>query len=113
MFTSFREHEKRLPAPAISAVMRRVSAVSSVPEDWRIWRRNMGVSCFVMEVHLHFPQQPPEPWLNHFGVANPLFNEQLELRDGRLWDSIVAVPFHAREQARRWTILTCEFGKRS
>ncbi|EIS1458222.1 enolase, partial [Salmonella enterica] len=43
----------------------------------------------------------------------PLFNEQLELRDGRMWISDRhGLGFTLSEQARRWTQLTCEFGKR-
>ncbi|EFS5522997.1 enolase, partial [Salmonella enterica] len=56
---------------------------------------------------------PLEPWLEHFEWLNPLFNEQLELRDGRMWISDRhGLGFTLSEQARRWTQLTCEFGKR-
>ena len=33
------------------------------------------------------PPTPLEPWLEHFEWLNPLFNEQLELRDGRMYVS--------------------------
>ncbi len=69
---------------------------------------------FAMEVHLHLSAAYPlEPWLEHFEWLNPLFNEQLELRDGRMWISDRhGLGFTLSEQARRWTQLTCEFGKR-
>lgn len=69
---------------------------------------------FAMEVHLHMSAAYPlEPWLEHFEWLNPLFNEQLELRDGRMWVSDRhGLGFSISEQTRRWTQLTCEFGKR-
>jgi L-alanine-DL-glutamate epimerase-like enolase superfamily enzyme len=67
---------------------------------------------FAMEVHLHLAAAYPlEPWLEHFEWLNPLFNEQLELRDGRMWVSERhGLGFTLSEQARRWTQQSCEFG---
>lgn len=67
-----------------------------------------------MEVHLHLAAAYPlEPWLEHFEWLNPLFNEQLELRDGRMWVSERhGLGFTLSEQARRWTQHSCEFGQR-
>ena len=39
-----------------------------------------------MEIHLHLAAAyPREPWLEHFEWLEPLFNERLELREGRMW----------------------------
>ena len=38
-----------------------------------------------MEIHLHLAAcYPREPWVEHFEWLNPLFNERLETRDGRM-----------------------------
>ena len=40
---------------------------------------------FAMEIHLHLAAAyPREPWVEHFEWLNPLFNERLETRDGRM-----------------------------
>jgi L-alanine-DL-glutamate epimerase-like enolase superfamily enzyme len=67
-----------------------------------------------MEIHLHLAAvYPRETWVEHFDWLEPLFNERLETRDGRM-----IVPdrpgfgFTLSEQAKAWTVAECEFGKR-
>jgi L-alanine-DL-glutamate epimerase-like enolase superfamily enzyme len=69
---------------------------------------------FAMEIHLHLSAvYPREPWVEHFDWLEPLFNERLETKNGRM-----IVPdrpgfgFTLSEQAKAWTIAECEFGKR-
>ncbi|MGK9943760.1 enolase, partial [Salmonella enterica subsp. enterica] len=56
---------------------------------------------------------PREPWVEHFDWLEPLFNERLEIRDGR-----IVVPTRPglgvsiSEQARAWTRAQAEFGER-
>ena len=41
---------------------------------------------YAMEIHLHLAATyPTEPWVEHFEWLNPLFNERIEIRDGRMW----------------------------
>ena len=41
---------------------------------------------FAMEIHLHLAAAyPTEPWVEHFEWLSPLFEEQPEIRDGRMW----------------------------
>ena len=41
---------------------------------------------YAMEIHLHLAAAyPTEPWVEHFEWLNPLFNERIEIRDGRIW----------------------------
>ena len=43
---------------------------------------------FAMEIHCHLAAAYPiEPWVEHFDWLDPLFNEHLEIRDGRMWVS--------------------------
>jgi L-alanine-DL-glutamate epimerase-like enolase superfamily enzyme len=68
---------------------------------------------FAMEIHLHLAATyPREPWVEHFEWLNPLFNERLEIRDGRMWlPDRVGLGFTLSEQAYAWTTDTVEFGK--
>jgi L-alanine-DL-glutamate epimerase-like enolase superfamily enzyme len=41
---------------------------------------------YAMEIHLHLAAAyPTEPWVEHFEWLNPLFEERVEIRDGRMW----------------------------
>lgn len=69
---------------------------------------------FAMELHVHLgAAYPTETWVEHFDWLEPLFNERLEIRDGR-----VRVPTRPglgvslSEQARAWTHERREFGRR-
>ncbi|WP_084653367.1 L-talarate/galactarate dehydratase [Nocardioides insulae] len=69
---------------------------------------------FAMEIHLHLAAAYPiEPWVEHFDWLAPLFNEQLETRNGRMYVSQrPGLGFTLSEQARAWTVATAEFGRR-
>ena len=69
---------------------------------------------FAMEIHLHLAAAyPEEPWLEHFEWLGPMFNEQLELREGRMWvPDRPGLGFSLSPQALAWTVDTAEFGKR-
>jgi L-talarate/galactarate dehydratase len=67
---------------------------------------------FAMEIHLHLAAAyPREPWVEHFEWLNPLFNERLETRDGRM---IVpdrpGLGFTLSDQGRAWIDESVEFG---
>lgn len=67
---------------------------------------------FAMEIHLHLAATyPREPWVEHFEWLNPLFNERLEIRDGRMWlPNRLGLGFTLSEQALAWTTDSVEFG---
>ena len=60
---------------------------------------------FAMEIHLHLAAAyPEEPWLEHFEWLEPMFNERLELREGRMWvPNRPGLGFSLSEQALAWT----------
>ncbi|WP_424464947.1 L-talarate/galactarate dehydratase [Pseudoclavibacter helvolus] len=60
---------------------------------------------FAMEIHLHLAAcYPREPWVEHFDWLDPLFEERLETRDGRmLVPDRPGLGFTFSEQARAWT----------
>ncbi|MDI5962268.1 L-talarate/galactarate dehydratase [Streptantibioticus silvisoli] len=67
---------------------------------------------FAMEIHLHLAAAyPREPWVEHFDWLEPLFNERLETRDGRMYvPDRPGLGFTLSEQARAWTRETAGFG---
>jgi len=69
---------------------------------------------FAMELHVHLAAAyPSEPWVEHFDWLEPLFNERLEIRDGRmLVPTRPGLGFTLSEQARAWTVASGEAGAR-
>lgn len=69
---------------------------------------------FAMEIHLHLAAAYPiEPWLEHFEWLGPMFNEQMQLKDGRMHVSDRSgLGFSLSEQAIAWRADFEEFGKR-
>jgi len=69
---------------------------------------------FAMEIHLHLAAAyPREPWVEHFEWLNPLFNERLETRDGRMIvPNRPGLGFTLSGQALAWTTDSVEFGTR-
>jgi L-alanine-DL-glutamate epimerase-like enolase superfamily enzyme len=63
---------------------------------------------FAMEIHLHLAAAYElDPWVEHFDWLQPLFNEHLEIRDGRmLVPSRPGLGFTLSDQARAWVTET-------
>ncbi|CAN7380693.1 L-talarate/galactarate dehydratase [Acidovorax sp. LjRoot194] len=70
---------------------------------------------FAMELHVHLGAvYPSEPWVEHFDWLEPLFNERLELKDGRmLVPTRPGLGLSLTEQARAWTRESVEVGQRA
>ena len=69
---------------------------------------------FAMEIHLHLSAAyPHEPWVEHFEWLEPMFNERLEIKEGRMIvPNRPGLGFSLSEQAVAWTTDVAEFGKR-
>ncbi|WP_266064558.1 L-talarate/galactarate dehydratase [Brucella intermedia] len=69
---------------------------------------------FAMEIHLHLAAAyPREPWVEHFEWLEPMFNERLQIKDGRMIvPNRPGLGFSLSEQAAAWTQDTFEVGKR-
>jgi L-alanine-DL-glutamate epimerase-like enolase superfamily enzyme len=67
---------------------------------------------FAMEIHLHLAAAyPREPWVEHFDWLEPLFNERMEIADGRMHLSArPGLGVTLSEQAREWTVASHEVG---
>ena len=60
---------------------------------------------FAMELHVHLAAAyPSEPWVEHFDWLEPLFNERLEISQGRMQvPTRPGLGLSLSEQARAWT----------
>ena len=69
---------------------------------------------FAMELHIHLAAAyPREPWVEHFEWLEPLFNERIQIKDGRmLVPTRPGLGLSLSEQCRAWTRETAEFGAR-
>ncbi|MDB5817690.1 MAG: galactarate dehydratase / L-talarate dehydratase [Rhizobacter sp.] len=69
---------------------------------------------FAMELHVHLAAAyPREPWVEHFEWLEPLFEERIEIADGRmLVPKRSGLGLTVSEQARSWTREQAETGKR-
>jgi L-alanine-DL-glutamate epimerase-like enolase superfamily enzyme len=58
-----------------------------------------------MEIHVHLAAcYPREPWVEHFDWLEPLFDERLEIRDGRMFvPQRPGLGLTISDQARAWT----------
>jgi L-alanine-DL-glutamate epimerase-like enolase superfamily enzyme len=69
---------------------------------------------FAMELHVHLAAAfPTEPWVEHFEWLEPLFNERLEIKDGRmLVPTRPGLGVSMSEQVKAWTAQQVEVGRR-
>ena len=66
---------------------------------------------FAMELHVHLAAAyPTEPWVEHFEWLEPLFNERIEIKDGRmLVPTRPGLGLSLSEQVSVWTRERAEF----
>jgi L-alanine-DL-glutamate epimerase-like enolase superfamily enzyme len=119
MLTSFGEHAQLVMAGGCDFVQPDAPRVGGITPFLQIMALGSfkGLKLaphFAMEIHLHLAAAyPEEPWLEHFEWLGPLFNEQMQLKDGRMWVSDrPGLGFTLSEQALKWTAEAVEFGKR-
>ena len=119
MLTSFQEHSQFIIAGASDFVQPDAPRVGGISPFLQImnlasFKGRKLAPHFAMEIHLHLAAAyPEEPWLEHFEWIEPLFNERLELKDGRMHlPTRPGLGFTLSEQALAWTVDTAEFGKR-
>ena len=69
---------------------------------------------FAMELHIHLAAAyPREPWVEHFEWLEPLFNERIAIKDGRMQvPTRPGLGLTLSEQARAWTQQVSEAGVR-
>jgi L-alanine-DL-glutamate epimerase-like enolase superfamily enzyme len=110
MLTSYNEHAQLIHAGGCDFVQPDAPRVGGVTPFLQILALadSKGLKLaphFAMEIHVHLAATyAREPWLEHFEWLEPLFNERLELAEGRMKvPQRPGLGFTLSEQARRWT----------
>lgn len=69
---------------------------------------------FAMELHVHLAAAyPTEPWVEHFDWLEPLFNERLEIANGRMKvPTRPGLGLSLSDRCAGWTREACEVGQR-
>lgn len=118
MLTCFEEHSHLIMA-GTDYIQPDAPRVGGITPFLRImalgeFRQRKLAPHFAMEIHLHLAAAYGiEPWLEHFEWLGPLFNEQLQLRQGRMWvPDRPGLGFSLSDQAIRWRAEKAEFGAR-
>lgn len=120
MLTSAVEHRALIKAGSVDFMQPDAPRVGGITPFLKIMAlgEDAGIRMaphFAMEIHLHLSAAYEiDPWVEHFEWLEPLFNEKLEIRGGRM--IIPARPglgFSLSEQARAWTTDQISFGSAS
>jgi L-alanine-DL-glutamate epimerase-like enolase superfamily enzyme len=119
MLTSLAEHDDLIRHRAADYLMPDAPRVGGITPFLKIaaLAEHAGIALgphFAMELHVHLGAcYATEPWVEHFDWLEPLFNERLELKDGRMIvPTRPGLGLSLSEQARAWTRETAEVGQR-
>ena len=120
MLTSAAEHGELIRHRAADYLMPDAPRVGGITPFLKIAAQaeQAGLSLgphFAMELHVHLGAvYPTEPWVEHFDWLEPLFNERLEIRDGRmLVPTSPGLGLSLSAQSEAWTREEVEIGKRA
>jgi L-alanine-DL-glutamate epimerase-like enolase superfamily enzyme len=119
MLTSAAEHAELIRHRAADYLMPDGPRVGGITPYLKVagMAQNAGLMMaphFAMELHVHLAATyPTEPWVEHFEWLEPLFNERLEVRDGRMIvPTRPGLGLSLTEQCRSWTREESEIGQR-
>ena len=111
MLTSVAEHYELIRHGAVDVIQPDAPRIGGITQFLRLAalaeHRHLTLAPhFAMEIHVHLAAAyPHEPWVEHFDWLHPLFNERLEIRDGRIHLSDrPGLGVTLSEQARAWTV---------
>ena len=114
MLASVAEHKRLIELRACDVIQPDAPRIGGVSEFRRlaILAEDAGLQLaphFAMEIHSHLAATYPiGPWVEHFDWLDPLFNEHMEIADGRMLVSgRPGLGITLSEQLRAWTVDTC------
>jgi len=117
MLTSVLEHWELIKNRAVDFLQPDAPRVGGITPFLRIaalaGQHNLQLAPhFVMELHIHLAATyEHEPWLEHFEWLEPLFNERLEIHNGRVQvPDRPGIGLTLSDRARAWTSERAEFG---
>jgi L-alanine-DL-glutamate epimerase-like enolase superfamily enzyme len=110
MLTSVAEHWELIRQNAVDVIQPDAARVGGITQFLKILAlaEHKGLSLaphFAMELHIHLAAAySRESWVEHFDWLDPLFNERLEIRNGRMMvPNRPGIGVTLSEQARAWT----------
>ncbi|MFF3437969.1 mandelate racemase/muconate lactonizing enzyme family protein [Streptosporangium sp. NPDC002721] len=111
MLTSVAEHYELIRHGAVDILQPDAPRIGGITQFLRLAtlaeHRNLTLAPhFAMEIHVHLAAAyPHEPWVEHFDWLHPLFDERLEIDDGRIHLSArPGLGVTLSDQARAWTV---------
>lgn len=120
MLTSLAEHQEFIRLRGADFLMPDAPRVGGITPFLKVaaLAEQAGVMLaphFAMELHVHLAATyPTEPWVEHFEWLEPLFNERLETRDGRMQvPTRPGLGLSLSERVPGWTAQEAEFGRRA
>ncbi|WP_338546120.1 mandelate racemase/muconate lactonizing enzyme family protein [Pseudomonas benzopyrenica] len=120
MLTSIAEHQEFIRLRGADFLMPDAPRVGGITPFLKVaaLAEQAGVMLaphFAMELHVHLAATyPTEPWVEHFEWLEPLFNERLETRDGRMQvPTRPGLGLSLSERVPDWTAQEAEFGRRA
>jgi len=120
MLTSIAEHQEFIRLRGADFLMPDAPRVGGITPFLKVaaLAEQAGVMLaphFAMELHVHLAATyPTEPWVEHFEWLEPLFNERLETRDGRMQvPTRPGLGLSLSERVPGWTAQEAEFGRRA
>jgi len=118
MLTSVDEHQQLIQAGGADFVQADAPRVGGITPFMKVCalaelNRLQLAPHMVMEIHLHLAAAyASEPWVEHFEWLEPVFNERLEISDGRMHISArPGLGFTLSEAAADWTRDSVDFGR--
>lgn len=110
MLTSVLEHNELMRLNAVDVIQPDAARVGGITQFLKIasLAEFKGLTLaphFAMEIHIHLAAAyAKEPWVEHFDWLDPLFNERLETRGGRMIvPTRPGLGVTLSDQARAWT----------
>jgi L-alanine-DL-glutamate epimerase-like enolase superfamily enzyme len=111
MLASVGEHVRLIEAGAVDILQPDAPRIGGITQFLKLAtlaeHHNLQLAPhFAMEIHLHLAAvYPLQTWVEHFDWLDPLFDEHLETRDGRMHLSArPGLGFTLSEQGRVWTV---------
>ncbi|MFF5989010.1 L-talarate/galactarate dehydratase [Prauserella flavalba] len=111
MLTSVAEHAELIRAGGADIIQPDAPRIGGITQFLKLaalaeHHRLQLAPHYAMEIHLHLAATyPQEPWVEHFEWLEPLFNERMEIKDGRmLVPDRPGLGLTVSDQARAWTV---------
>ncbi|MGO3660848.1 L-talarate/galactarate dehydratase [Microbacterium gubbeenense] len=118
MLASVAEHERLIEARACDIMQPDAPRVGGITQFLRLMaladRAGLDLAPhFAMEIHLHLAAcYPREPWVEHFDWLDPLFDERLETKNGRMIvPDRLGLGITFSDQARAWVTESVTIGE--